>query len=124
MGAPLRQMPSQESTEVVERRIRSLVEEGRILEARDLLAAVGPDAPIDPHLRTVLSPPKARKSDEQDVDRSPEFRWLKEHWAEYDGKWVALVGENLVASCNTLKELLARLDCLQFEREPLIHHLI
>jgi hypothetical protein len=124
MGAPLRQMPSHESPEIVERRIRSLVEEGRILEARDLLAGVGPDVPIDPYLRTVLSPPKARKSDEQDVDRSPEFRWLQEHWAEYDGKWVALVGENLVAACSTLKELLACLDRLQFEREPLIHHLI
>ena len=45
-------------------------------------------------------------------------------WDEYQGKWVALVGESLVASSDSLKELLAELDQRKFERIPLIHHLI
>jgi hypothetical protein len=108
----------------MEERIRSLVEEGRILEARDLLKTAGDQVPAESNLRRVLGPPRVSKSDLLDVDRSPEFRWLKKHAAEHQGEWVALVEENLVASSTTLKELLAHLDRLQFEREPLIHHLI
>jgi hypothetical protein len=97
--------------------------EGRIRDAHEALAAAGPDAPVDPKLREVLSPPKIKRSDKRDVDRSAEFRWLKTHAAEYQGQWVALLGENLVASSEILKELLARLDELQLMGRPLIHHL-
>ena len=75
-------------------------------------------------IREVLSPARVRESDVRDVDRSAEFHWLKTKAAEYQGKWVALVGENLVASTDTLKELLARLAELRLEQKPLIHHLI
>jgi Family of unknown function (DUF5678) len=123
MSAPLRHLPSQEPA-TVEERIRSLVEEGRILEARDLLKEAGDQVPAESNLGRILGPPRVSKSDLLDVDRSPEFLWLKKHAHEYQGKWVALVEENLVASSTTLKELLARLDQLQFEQEPLLHHLI
>ena len=108
----------------MEDRIRSLVEEGRILDARDLLKTAGDQVPAGSDLRRILGPPRVSKSDLLDVDRSPEFRWLKKHAHEYQGKWVALVEENLVASSTTLKELLAVLDRFQFERQPLVHHLI
>jgi hypothetical protein len=124
MGVPLRQLSSQESPEVVEKQIRSLLMEGRILEAQHLLASAGSKAPIDPKLREVLAPAKVRKSDARDVDRSAEFRWLKTHAAEYQGHWVALLGENLVAASEILQELLAQLEELQLEGKPLIHHLV
>jgi hypothetical protein len=108
----------------MEERIRSLVEEGRILEARELLKTAGDQVPAESNLRRVLGPPRVSKSDLLDVDRSPEFRWLKKHALEYEGKWVALLGENLVASAETLKEMLARLDSLSLEGKPLLHHLI
>jgi hypothetical protein len=108
----------------MERQIRSLLEEGRIREARDLLAAAGPAVRVDPKLRELLAPPRVRKNPVRDVDRSAEFRWLETHAAEYQGKWVALLGKNLVASSGILKELLAQLDELQLAGKPLIHHLI
>jgi hypothetical protein len=108
----------------MEEQIRSLVEEGRILEARDLLKTAGDQVPAESNLRRILGPPRVSKSDILDVDRSPEFRWLKKHAEEYQGQWVALVEENLVASSATLKELLDQLDGLRFERQPLLHHLI
>jgi hypothetical protein len=37
---------------------------------------------------------------------------------------VALVEEKLVASSGSLKELLVQIDQLQFDRRPLIHHLL
>jgi hypothetical protein len=123
MSAPLRQSPGQESPDM-EQRIRSLVEEGRILEARDLLKTAGDQVPAESNLRRILGSPRVSKSDILDVDRSPEFRWLKKHAEEYQGQWVALVEENLVASSATLKELLDQLDGLRFERQPLLHHLV
>ena len=75
-------------------------------------------------IRKVLSPPIIKKSDLRDVDRSPEFRWLNENSSRFWGQWVALVGENLVASSDSLKDLLAQIKLLHFERRPLIHHLI
>jgi len=108
----------------MEDRIRSLVEEGRILDARDLLKTAGDQVPAGSDLRRILGPPRVSKSDLLDVDRSPEFRWLKKHAHEYQGQWVALLGENLVASSEALKELLARLDELHLDGKPLLHHLI
>jgi hypothetical protein len=117
-------LPEDEDESVrVEGRIRSLVEEGKIYEAMKLLKTAGALVPADSKIREILGPPRIKRSDERDVDRSAEFRWLKTHAASYQGKWVALVEEKLVASSNSLKELLVQIDQLQFERTPLIHHL-
>ena len=76
-------------------------------------------------MREVLSPARVRTSAAvKGVDRSAEFHWLKTKAAEHPEKWAALVGENLVAASDTLKELLAQLAELRLDREPLIHHLI
>ena len=108
----------------LEEQIRSLLAEGQIWEAQNLFNTSGDLLPADSTLREILSPPRIRKSDVRDVDRSPEFHWIRTCGDEYQGKWVALVGESLVASSDSLKELLAELDQRKFERVPLIHHLI
>jgi len=108
----------------LEEQIGSLLAEGRISEAQNLFNTSGDLLPADSKLREVLSPPRIRLSDYKDVDRTPEFRWINTHADEYQGQWVALVGETLVASSDSLKELLAQLRALRCERRPLIHHLI
>lgn len=123
MSAPLHRRSRQDQTDI-EQQIRDLLAEGQIWKAQELLKSAGDDAPIDPKLRKVLSPPRVRESDLKDFDRSAEFHWLKTNWDEYQGKWVALLGEDLLASSDSLKELLARLEELHPERRPLIHHLI
>ena len=75
-------------------------------------------------MREVLSSARVRKSAVKGADRSAEFHWLKTKAAEHPGKWVALVGKDLVASSDTLKDLLALLAELRLDRKPLIHHLI
>ncbi len=79
---------------------------------------------MDPKLRDVLGPARVRKSAIKDFDRSAEFHWLKTNWEAYQGKWVALLGEDLLASTDTLQELRVRLAELHPKRRPLIHHLI
>jgi len=123
---PKSRPPLEEGNLSAEEQVSSLIREGRIREAKDLLESAGDLVPAESKIREVLAPARVKKSDKRDVDRSPEFRWLKEHWDEHQGQWVALVGENLVASSDTFKGLLAQLEPLRpgFERRPLIHHLI
>lgn len=108
----------------VEEQIKSVLREGRIREAQELLANAGDLVPPDSKLREILGPPRITVSDLKDVDRTPEYNWLNEHWVEHQGEWVALVGDTLIASSQTFQGLLAQFDPLHFDRKPLIHHLI
>lgn len=122
MSVPLR---SRDQAPDIEEQIRSVLREGRISEARELLESAGDRVPADSTLRKVLAPARIiGTSSFTDVDRSAEFHWIKTNADAYQGKWVALVGEGPVASSDTLKELLARLAELRLEQRPLIHHFI
>ena len=103
--------------------LRSLVEQGRILEARKLLDAAGDFVPQDSKIRQALAPPRVRKSERKGVDRSAEFRWLKKNGSLYRGKWVALSGDRLVHHADSFKELINYLDSLELTAKPLIHHI-
>lgn len=103
--------------------LRSLVEQGRILDARNLLEVAGEAIPRDSKIRQVLAPPRVRKSSALGSDRSSEFRWLKTNADVYRGKWVALDRESLIASSDSLKGLLAQLRSHLSQRRPLIHRI-
>jgi hypothetical protein len=123
MSVPLHRRSTEDRTDI-ERQIRDLLAEGQIWEAQELLKSAGDRVPAESNLRKVLGPARVRESDIMDFDRSAEFHWLKTKAENYPGKWVALLGEDLLASSDTLKELLDRLAEIQPERRPLIHHLI
>jgi len=97
--------------------------EGRILDACNLLQSAGPSVAVDPKLREVLAPPKVTISAVRDTDRSAEFEWLRTQSSPYRGRWVALVGQELVASAPSLKELRAQLAALPSVGKPLIHRI-
>jgi hypothetical protein len=106
----------------VEDEVRTLLEEGRISAAKRLVESAGDHLPEE--LREIFAPPRIKSVDERGVDRTPEFNWLKVNGPAYAEKWVALVGEELVACEDSLRDLLAKLDQRQFERRPLVHHII
>jgi hypothetical protein len=106
----------------VEEEVRALLEEGRISEARKLVDTGGDQLPES--LREIFAPPRIRRVDERGVDRTPEYNWLKANGPAYAGKWVALVGDDLVGCEDVLEELLAKLDQRRFNRRPLLHHLV
>ena len=116
MGIPERKPAS------IEDEVRNLLEDGRISDARKLVEIAGEELPKN--LREIFAPPRIRRVDERGVDRTPEFNWLKANGPSYAGKWVALVGEDLVGCEDVLEELLAKLDERKFDRRPLLHHLV
>ncbi|HEX6902762.1 MAG TPA: hypothetical protein VF789_23815 [Thermoanaerobaculia bacterium] len=104
--------------------IREHLAQGRILDAKNLLEFARDVIPPDSKLLKVLAPPRIKKSDQLGVDRSNEFRWLRENNARYQGQWVALTDDGLFASAATLADLLVELRASPPPVEPLIHHLI
>lgn len=61
--------------------------------------------------------------DRRGPNRSAEFRWLEANSTRYRGQWVALLGEELLVSAGSLKELLGHLQEHPPSGKPLIHHL-
>jgi len=66
---------------------------------------------------------RVKKSTVLDVDRSEEFRWLKENAEAYSGRWVAVSRNELVADAQTLKELQKEIGSKTLDRRPLVHRL-
>jgi len=123
MGAPDRQLSSQEAAEIVERQIRSFLMEGRILDAQDLLAAVGSDLPIQPKLREVLSPPKVRVLHERGTSLQANLEWLRANGSRFTRLWVALAGGSLIACAPTLRELRKLLKAFPEVTNLLLHRI-
>lgn len=119
--AATRSQPSSPTCFPYARELRMLLEQGRIREAQRLFE-FAKDYVQDPKIREALAPPRVKKSSRKDVDRSAEFRWLDLNSARFRGKWVALLGDSLVASADSLRELLASLKALSLKSRPLVHH--
>lgn len=104
--------------------IRSLVSDERLDAARQLLVValrdVGETADLG-KLREVLAPPRTRPVQQQDPDRTEEYRWLVAHEHQHAGRWVALQGDNLLSAAESLKALLALLKGTHPQARPLIH---
>ena len=115
--------PRQESTHALAR-IRDLLEHERVSEARNVLEKALVEGPKDEELqriRTVLAPPKVRRSSALDADRTLDFRWLAENGAKHRGSWVAIQEGKLVSEAASLDELLECVSALSLARPPLIH---
>ncbi len=115
----------QEST-VTAARIRDLLENERVSEARRVLHEALANQPQDEELRrlrTVLALPKVRRSGALDVDRTKDFQWLSENGARHRGSWVALYDGELVSEAASLDELVSRIGELGLARAPLIHRI-
>jgi hypothetical protein len=127
MGKAFKIAHTDESTLYVPR-IRTLVEAGRIREARALVKEgliANPSEPGLQHWSEVLAPAKVRTAPPgtgMDFDRSAEIRWLDEHWEEYRGQWVALLHHELLAH-GTLDEVTAQLDAVDPQARALLHRI-
>jgi len=103
--------------------IRVLIEQDKIGPARKLLAIALAEAAAEPallRLQRALAPPKISKSSATDADRSREYGWLALHRAQFRGRWVAVVGDDLLAEASTFKELRQKLRQLT-AKAPLIY---
>lgn len=120
------QEPPSESVETLALRIRSLIAEERISNARDwadVALRQHPDSEELKRLREALYPSGATRRQLPDSSHRSDMEWLSRHQEEHRGKWVALLDGRLVAGDADLKVLMAAISALGSDRRPLIHRI-
>ena len=107
--------------------IRNLVSEGQVLKARHLAAEGANRFPSHEELRKahkVLNCGGSAVSAGSTVPgMGEEIEWLNRppDWAR--GKWVALIGREVVAASENLAQLAAEVQQMDLPREPLVHRI-
>jgi hypothetical protein len=119
--------PQEEETRSYRERIRELVEQEYVGAARKLLAEALEKGDHEEDLsgwQQVLAPAKIlRVGGERGVDRTPDFQWLKDHGDMYRGRWVALFAGELLASGESLTDVLAQLEDHPSGSRALLHRI-
>lgn len=106
--------------------VRSYLGSGQAGVARRTAARGAAAFPDDPWLRKanrVLNPSRIVSKPATAPDRTREFDWLRKHSAEHRGRWVALLGEELLSSGAQLEEVLSEIRSRNLDTQPLIHHI-
>ena len=103
--------------------IRSLIEKEDLAGAKALAAeaaALFPDDPTVQQMHRFFRPRKAYPSPLREPDRTHAFQRLKELAPTLKGRWIALSEDDVVASAETLKELLAIVEPMGLRFPPLV----
>ncbi|HEX3527500.1 MAG TPA: hypothetical protein VH988_10555 [Thermoanaerobaculia bacterium] len=104
--------------------ILSLIEREDVAGARQLAAeavALFPGHSTLEQMHHFLRPGRVVRSAAREPDRSRAFARLAEDAEKLRGCWVALSEDDVVASAETLKELLAVVQPMALEYPPLVH---
>lgn len=124
MAQPLRK-PEKETCSSYAKRIRDLVEFEYVEGARRLVVeAIQQEGETKELLswQRALGPARSRdSSDELQLDRTPEFDWLRAHGHHYQGQWVALDEGRLLSHSKHLREVESDLETVTPSRRPFLH---
>jgi hypothetical protein len=117
----------EEETRSYAERIRELVEQDYVGAARKLVAEAVQQGEQDEELlkwQRVLAPARTlRVGGPRDIDRTPDVEWMRQHWNDYRGQWVALLQGELLAHSESLDEVLALLKPNKYDHPPLLQYL-
>ncbi len=120
-------LPVEISPEAASERVLALLGEGSYLSARRLAREALRRFPEHVGTRRIADvfEPRGKASIRPDGPRQPdrrqEFDWLRDppEWAR--GKWIALVGAEVVAADESLAEVERKLRFLELDKQPLVH---
>lgn len=111
----------------IAKHIRQLLGEGRLQDARDLVAKALNIHPADDELlglQRVIAPGQVERKSGHYPDRKAEFAWIARNRSHYQGKWVALIGEQVIGMEDDAHVLLSKIKQQNLAETPLVHHLI
>ncbi len=120
-------LPVGMSPEAASERVLTLLGEGSYLSARRLAREAlrrFPEHAGTRRIADVFEPrgkAAIRPNGPRQPDRRQEFDWLRDppEWAR--GKWIALVGAEVVAADESLEEVERKLRSLELGKQPLVH---
>jgi hypothetical protein len=104
---------------------KRLLEQGQAGSACEILQKALQQYPTDERLLNLyqaISPGKVVRRDVRYSNRALEIAWIKANHSRYRGKWVALLGEHVLAVGDSLKAVLRLVQEQQPEDTPFIHH--
>ncbi len=102
---------------------RELISREQITAARRILKTLLPEH-VDESARrlmAVLEEPVLRQPRPARSGTSDEMQWLRHHSAEHHGRWVALIGSDLIDSDANLTAMVSRLRNQQLSKSPFLH---
>ncbi len=119
--------PRKTSADDLVRKVRSLLN-GQELTAAKEAAARG--ARLFPGHRwlaqanKVLNPSKVttRLARDEGVDRGKEYDWLRQNREKYQGKWVVLLEDELIACADSFEDVVRVARSRDLKARPLVHH--
>ena len=106
--------------------VKYLLGEGRVTMAREMLQRILQQYPADEkllHLYNAIAPGKVVRTNMHYSDRTLEMDWIRVNSSVYRGKWIALLGANVIGIGDDLKSVLRMVQEQQPHATPLIHHL-
>lgn len=124
MAEPVKVSREEETPESYVARIQDLIERDRVSGARRLIAEALAHFPghsaLIPWQKALSRAKVVKVGGPLDRDRSPEYRWLETHGPRYQGEWVAVLGDRLVAHSRDVDEFRAKLDATPTDFPPLV----
>ena len=107
---------------------KSLLNAQRIQDARDTLQRGADLHPNDKNIAQLLraiSPGRVTKVKGTAPNRNREVAWIRRHGDKYRGQWVAVNGDDLLATANSLNNLLEKIKRRNGKsNSPLIHYFV
>ena len=109
--------------------IRLALEAGAHVQARELAQEGAHRCPNDRRLQErarILAPPRVistfRAGPEAAAAQKPDHEWMRTHWCEHRGQWIALRNGQLLGAAQTLRELRERLQSggLESNHKPFV----
>jgi len=108
-----------------DREVRALLESGQVRAAASIAGWASSKRPDSERLcrwDSLLNPPPPRTAGPASGrSRRPEHAWLRRHAAGYQGQWVALTGDRLVAAGPDLSEVRSRVRSAGCAEGVLLH---
>ncbi len=84
-------------------------------------AELHPEHPWLARAHRVLNPDRVTRRPARGQGRAGEFSWLRQNSEAWRGRWVALLGEELIAGSESLQEVLAAVHARGLDGQPLVH---
>ncbi len=115
------------SPDELTRKVRMLLDSQRIAAAKEAAARGAELFPGHPWLEQankVLNPTRVTVSPARDrgFDRRKEYDWLRRNREEYQGRWVVLLEDRLLASANSFEDAVGQVRPGDLKARPLVHH--
>jgi hypothetical protein len=118
-------LPPEADPEAAFELLRRLIEDGQIATARRLTVEAARRFPDHDRIRLarhILNDAKATPDPYVQPTAGAEIEWLKEPPEEARGKWVALIGSEVVSMADSADELMTTLRSKNLEHLPVVQY--